>query len=125
MADQRRTGGTKASGLPSRAVDSWPAREAVSAGASGSVISTSRTIRATSSEPEFPWRDTATLATYRMLMSKGLSPEEAANLTAFLCGIHVGDLHWKLIEVNRLLFLRRLNRTGSWGALDGAPARPH
>jgi hypothetical protein len=125
MAEQRRTGGTKASGLPSRAVDSWPEREAASAGGSGSVISTSRTIRATSSEPEFPWRDTATLATYRMLMSKGLNPEEAANLTAFLCGIHVGDLHWKLIEVNRLLFLRRLARLGSWGALDGAPARPH
>jgi hypothetical protein len=123
MAEQERTGGTRGSGLPSRAVGSWPERGAGSAVASGSVISTSRTIRATSPEPEFPTRDTATLATYRMLLMKGLSPEESANLTAFLCGIHVGDLHWKLIEVNRLLFLRRLARTGSWGASDGAPIK--
>jgi hypothetical protein len=125
MAEQQRTGGTRGSGLPSRAVASLPERGAVSAVASGSATFTSRTIRATSPEPEFPWRDTATLATYRMLLLKGLQPEEAANLTAFLCGIHVGDLHWKLIEVNRLLFLRRLARTGSWGAADGAPGRTH
>ena len=71
-------------------------------------------------EPAFPWRDTATLATYRLLLLKGLTSEEASNLTAFLCGIHVGDLSWKLIEVNRLLFLRRLAQSGAWGAFDGA-----
>jgi hypothetical protein len=60
-----------------------------------------------------------------MLLLKGLKPDEAANLTAFLCGIEVGDLHWKIIEVNRLLFLRRLAQSGSWGALDGARRRPH
>jgi hypothetical protein len=60
-----------------------------------------------------------------MLLLKGLNPEEAANLTAFLCGIQVGELHWKIIEVNRLLFLRRLAQNGSWGALDGARRRPH
>jgi hypothetical protein len=76
-------------------------------------------------EPAFPWRDTATLATYRLLLLKGLSSEEAANLTAFLCGIHVGDLNWKLIEVNRLLFLRRLAQSGAWGAFDGGTGRPH
>jgi hypothetical protein len=76
-------------------------------------------------EPAFPWRDTATLATYRLLLLKGLTSEEASNLTAFLCGIHVGDLNWKLIEVNRLLFLRRLAQSGAWGAFDGATGRPH
>jgi hypothetical protein len=121
MAEEQRTGGTRGPGLPSRAVASLPERAAVSAAGSGSVVSTSRAIRTTSPEPAFPLRDTATLATYRMLLMKGLNPDEAANLTAFLCGIHVGDLHWKLIEVNRLLFLRRLARTGSWGASDGAP----
>ncbi len=125
MAEQRRTGGTKASGLRSRAAGSWPERETVTAGGSGSVISTGRAIRATRPEPEFPWRDTATLATYRMLLTKGLNPEEAANLTAFLCGIPIGEMHWKLIEVNRLLFLRRLAQNGSWGAFDGAPGRTH
>ncbi len=72
-----------------------------------------------------PPQDTATLATYRLLLLKGLTPEQAANLTAFMCGIQVGDAHWKLIEVNRLLFLRRLAQTGSWGASDGAPGGPH
>jgi hypothetical protein len=125
MAEQRRTGGTRASGRPSRAVDRWSAGEVASGGGSGSVTSTSRARRAATPEPAFPWRDTATLATYRMLLLKGLKPEEAANLTAFLCGIQVGDLHWKIIEVNRLLFLRRLAQIGSWGAFDGASRRPH
>ena len=70
-------------------------------------------------------RKTATLATYRHLLLKGLTPDESANLTAFLCGIPVGELRWKLIEVNRLLFLRRLAQSGSWGAFDGTPGRVH
>ena len=56
------------------------------------------------------------------LLLKGLTPEEAANLTAFLCGIHVGTQHWKLHEVNRLLFLRELHQTGRFGSEDGSPA---
>lgn len=61
-----------------------------------------------------------TRATYRSLLLKGLAPEEAANLTAFLCGIHVGAQHWKLTEVNRLLFFRELQHGGGFGADDGA-----
>lgn len=125
MAEQRRTGGTKGSGRRSRAARSWPAAGAVSAAGSGSATSTARRIRTLAPEPAFPWRDTATLATYRHLLLKGLTPEESANLTAFLCGIPVGELHWKLIEVNRLLFLRRLAQSGSWGAFDGARGRVH
>ncbi len=124
MADQRRIGGTKASGHRSRVAGSWPVDAAVSAAGSGLATST-REIESTTPEPAFPWRDTATLATYRLLLMKGLTTEEAANLTAFLCGIHVGDLHWKLIEVNRLLFLRRLAHNGAWGALDGTARRPN
>jgi hypothetical protein len=124
MAEHRRTGGTRASGQASRVAGSWRADEAGSAGASGLGTSTLE-IEPTSPEPAFPWRDTATLATYRLLLMKGLTSDEAANLTAFLCGIHIGDLHWKLIEVNRLLFLRRLAHNGAWGAFDGAPARTH
>ena len=125
MAEQRRTGGTRGSGRPSRAAGLWAAGEAVSAGGSGSAISTSLRTQPMTPEPAFPWRDTATLATYRLLLLKGLTSEEASNLTAFLCGIHVGDLNWKLIEVNRLLFLRRLAQSGAWGAFDGATGRPH
>ncbi len=97
MAEQRSTGGRRASGRPPRA-------DAVTAGDPG---------------------DTATRETYRLLLAKGFTSEAAANLTAFVCGIQVGDVHWRLIEVNRLLFLRRLARTGSWGAFDGAPGQAH
>jgi hypothetical protein len=62
--------------------------------------------------------DTRTL--YRALLVRGLRPSEAANLTAFLCGIQVGDHRWKLDEVNRLLFLRELRSSGRFGLVDGA-----
>jgi len=61
-----------------------------------------------------------TRATYRSLLLKGLAPEEAANLTAYLCGIQVGIQRWTLKEVNRLLFLQELHRTGRFGSSDGA-----
>ena len=61
-----------------------------------------------------------TRATYRLLLLKGLAPDEAANLTAWLSGIHVGSQRWRLVEVNRLLFLRQLNHGGRFGSDDGA-----
>jgi hypothetical protein len=63
---------------------------------------------------------TATRATYRTLLLRGLAPEEAANLTAYLCGIQLGSQPWKLDEVNRILFLRELHGTGRFGINDGA-----
>jgi hypothetical protein len=60
-----------------------------------------------------------TRATYRTLLLRGLAPEEAANLTAFLCGIQVGSAHWKLDEINRVLFLRELQAGGRFGHNDG------
>jgi hypothetical protein len=66
-----------------------------------------------------------TRSTYRQLQMKGLAPDEAANLTAFLCGIPVADVHWSLIQVNQLLFLRQLARTGRFGSTDGEAPRPH
>ena len=113
MAGQARRG-TRGHGRPSRGV-SWPVVAAASAVASGSAVTIS-TATESASRP-------ATRATYRSLLLKGLAPEEAANLTAFLCGIGVGAGHWKLNEVNRLLFLRELQRTGAFGAEDGG--QPH
>jgi hypothetical protein len=52
---------------------------------------------------------------------KGMAPEEAANLTAFLAGIPVGEGHWTLKQINELLFLRRMAETGRFGGLDGKP----
>ena len=66
-----------------------------------------------------------TRAVYRLLQMKGLSPDEAASLTAFLCGLPTTDLHWNLRQLNHLLFLRRLRQTGRFGGNDGTDARPH
>jgi hypothetical protein len=66
-----------------------------------------------------------TRSTYRLLQMKGLAPDEAANLTAFLCGIPVADVHWSLHQINQLLFLRQLARTGRFGSTDGEAPRPH
>lgn len=89
---------------------------AASAVVSGSTGPTSGSTATAPAKPQ-------TRATYRSLLLKGLAPEEAANLTAFLCGIHVGAGHWKLNEVNRLLFLRELHQSGRFGAEDGSS--PH
>lgn len=54
---------------------------------------------------------------------RGLAPDEAANLTAYLAGIDVGAARWTLRQINQLLFLREMNRTGQF-AEPGDP-RPH
>ena len=51
-----------------------------------------------------------TRATHRMLMLRGLTSDEAANLTAYICGIRAGERPWKVEEINRLLFLRDFHR---------------
>ncbi|MGK2851729.1 MAG: hypothetical protein ACSLFN_12565 [Candidatus Limnocylindrales bacterium] len=56
---------------------------------------------------------------------RGLAPDEAANLTAFLCGIPIADVHWSLRQVNQLLSLREMARTGRFGPADGETPRPH
>ena len=45
---------------------------------------------------------------------KGLDADEAANITAFLHGIPVGEHHWSLREINRLLFLREMAHRAGW-----------
>ena len=80
---------------------------AVSAGASGSDTVTTSPASSPDSTPELPTR-----TTYRDLILRGLAPDEAANLTAYLAGIGVGGSHWTLRQINQLLFLRQMNRTG-------------
>jgi hypothetical protein len=72
-----------------------------------------------------PAKALATRSIYRTFLLKGLAPDEAANLTAFVCGIPVQDLHWSLRQVNQLLFLREMAHTGRFGGDDGRPDRPH
>jgi hypothetical protein len=66
-----------------------------------------------------------TRSTYRMLVSRGLAPDEAATLTAFMCGIPIENVRWSIRQVNQLLFLRAMVQTGRFGPIDGGPARPH
>ncbi len=110
MAGQGRRG-TRGHGRSFRA-DSSPSVTLVTADASVPAVRSS-------SAPARTTRP-GTRATYRNLLLRGLAPEEAANLTAFLCGIHVGSQPWKLDEVNRLLFLRELQAAGRFGFHDGA-----
>ena len=104
MAGQARRG-ERGTGRSSRAASSLPLI-AVSAGASGSA-----TVTRTSHTPGLT-SDLPTRATYRNLLMRGLAPDEAANLTAYLAGIAVGETNWTLRQVNQLLFLREMRRAG-------------
>jgi hypothetical protein len=74
-------------------------------------------MRQTAATPTLPARPTR--STYRMLLMRGLAPDEAANLTAYMSGIPVAEASWTLAQVNRLLFLRELQRSGRFGERDG------
>lgn len=117
MAGQARRG-TRGAARSSRGGSSWPVLAAASAGASGSATGTASRASTPATTPEL-----LTSSTYRSLLLKGLSPAEAANLTAFLAGIHVGESTWTLRQVNQLLFLRAMHRTGHVGG--GDDPRPH
>ncbi|SRR6266540_1937970 len=117
MAGQARRG-TRGHGRSSRD-DSLPVLAAASAAVSGPA-----TASTTSTPSTDPVSRTATRATYRMLLLRGLAPNEAANLTAYLCGIQVGSQAWRIDEVNRLLFLRELQLAGRFGFNDGATGSP-
>ncbi len=113
MAGQVRRRATRGRGSMDRDGRSWADREGSSVAACGPTSDS-----CTTSDPTAV-SAIATRSTYRMLLIKGLQPDEAANLTAYLCGIGVGPQSWKLTEVNRILFLRELARAGRFGEADG------
>lgn len=90
----------------------WPSGEAAASTVAGSP--TGRTARSTRRRSTAN-RSFLTGPTYQRLILGGLTPGEAANLTAFLCGLPLGPTAWRLSEVNRLLFLRELHRAGRFG----------
>ena len=55
-------------------------------------------------------------ATWRRLRLAGLSPREAASLTAHLAGLAMVPGGWAIEELERLLFVRELVRTGRMGS---------
>ena len=54
--------------------------------------------------------------TYRRLRSAGLDAQAAASLTARLSGLPMVPRGWQVAEVERLLFVRELVRTGRMGS---------
>ena len=88
-----------------------------SAGGSGSAptISTAMPIQAPSPSPTPSPRTVS-----RLLQMRGMSPDEAANLTAFLYGLPTADLRWSLPQLNQLLFLRQMRQSGRFGPDDGS-----
>ena len=86
-------------------------------------VSGSATVTTTVSEPA-PNPELHTRAIYRNLLLRGLAPDEAANLTAYMAGIAVGATHWTLGQINQLLFLREINRNGHI-AEPTDPKEPH
>ena len=54
--------------------------------------------------------------TYRRLRIAGLDDREAASLTARLCGLPMVPRGWQVEEIERLLFVRELVRTGRLGS---------
>jgi len=91
---------------------------AASAGGSGSETNSS-----TDSTPQTathaPAPTPSPRAVWRLLQMKGMTPDEAANLTAFLYGLPTADLRWSLRQLNQLLFLRQLRQSGRFGCTDG------
>ena len=112
MAGQARRG-TRGQGRSSRGDSSWPVLAAASAAVSGS-----GTVTSTTELPAEIQRSLATRSTYRHLLLKGMAPDEAANLTAFIAGIPVGEAHWTLKQINQLLFLRQMRQNGRFGEGD-------
>ena len=112
MAGQTRSRNTRGLGRSSRG-DRHPVLAAAPAAASASSATSAPASGSTATIAPAP--DLPTRSTYRLLLMRGLAPDEAANLTAFMSGIHVGEQHWKLKEVNQLLFLRDMQRTGRIG----------
>ncbi len=67
----------------------------------------------------------ATGTVHRLLLMKGLTTAEAASLTAFICGLPTTGLHWSLKQLNQLLFLREMRKSGRFGDTDGGRPRAH
>jgi hypothetical protein len=63
--------------------------------------------------------------TFQRLQQQGLTPGEAASLTAFMCGLPTADLRWSLGQINHMLFLQRLHQLGRCGTGEGERVRLH
>jgi len=75
--------------------------------------------QATPSTSPHPWQGASlepARSTYRRLRIAGLTAREAGSLTAHLTGLATVAGGWSIEEVERLLFVRELVRTGRMGS---------
>ena len=121
MAGQAQRG-SRGHGRSSRPGSSLPRAEAATAAGPG--VAPTRTSPKRKSEATGTSAP-ATRPVYRLLLMKGLTPTEAANLTAWICGLSTSDPRWSLKQINQLLFLRAMRQSGRFGDTDGARKRPH
>jgi hypothetical protein len=61
---------------------------------------------------------------YRALLVRGLSPGEAANLTAWLAGLPSAGLHWTIGEVDAVVRRRAASEGDSDNPTDLPIAKP-
>ena len=93
---------------------------AASAGEPGTEATSSTANVAPARDPQTaPSQARTPQAVWRLLQMKGMTPDEAANLTAFLHGLPTSDLRWTVRQLNQLLFLRQMHQTGRVGGDDG------
>jgi hypothetical protein len=118
MAGQTQRGSPGRGRSPHRASS---ARRARAASVAGPGVAPTQTSIIPTARPATTTQPPATRPLYRLLMMKGLTPAEAANLTAFLCGLPATRLDWSLRQVNQMLFLREMHETGRFGRADGEP----
>jgi hypothetical protein len=71
--------------------------------------------------PDILPRLIATQASYRYLVTSGLTGAEAAGIIGYVSGLSVGGGRWSLAQVNRLLFLQNLYNRTQWGNLERRP----
>ena len=110
--------GSRDRGRSSRLDSSIALAAAASAGGPGSGATISKASPAKAMTPAAATTPSPQ-AVWRLLQMKGMTPDEAANLTAFLYGLPTADLRWTLPQLNQLLFLRDLRQTGRFGNKDG------
>ena len=62
-----------------------------------------------------------TQASYRQLVSSGLTGAEAAGVIGYVSGLPANGSPWTMTQINRLLFLRSLYNEGPWGKAERKP----
>ncbi len=61
-------------------------------------------------------------ASYRQLVSSGLTGAEAAGVIGYVSGLPTNVSPWTISQINRLLFLRALYNDARWGEEERKPA---